>query len=59
MPRWSRRLRIMLDWTVALVFSYDVVQLDFYHDRKISKLEEEKLVQTAGDQALLVETAPE
>ena len=28
MPRWSRRLRIMLDWTVALLFKYDVVQLD-------------------------------
>ena len=21
MPRWSRRLRIMIDWTVALLFS--------------------------------------
>ena len=43
MPRWSRRFRIMLDWTVALLFSYDVVQLDFYQDRKISRIEEEKL----------------
>jgi NADH dehydrogenase len=31
MPRWSRRLRIMLDWTVALLFSYDVVELDLIH----------------------------
>jgi hypothetical protein len=28
MPRWSRRIRIMIDWTVALFFSYDVVELD-------------------------------
>jgi NADH dehydrogenase len=28
MPRWSRRLRIMIDWTVALFFGNDVVQLD-------------------------------
>jgi NADH:quinone reductase (non-electrogenic) len=28
MPRWERRLRIMIDWTVALLFKNDVVQLD-------------------------------
>jgi NADH dehydrogenase len=28
MPRWSRRLRIIIDWTVALFFRNDVVQLD-------------------------------
>jgi NADH dehydrogenase len=28
MPQWSRRIRIMIDWTVALLFSNDVVQLD-------------------------------
>jgi NADH dehydrogenase len=28
MPQWSRRIRIMIDWTVALVFRNDVVQLD-------------------------------
>ena len=35
MPQWSRRLRIVLDWTVALMFKNDVVQLDFarYVDR--------------------------
>jgi len=43
MPRWSRRLRIMIDWAVALFFHYDVVELDLVHDRKISKVEEEKL----------------
>jgi hypothetical protein len=28
MPRWERRFRVMVDWTVALVFKNDVVQLD-------------------------------
>jgi NADH dehydrogenase len=28
MPRWSRRLRIMLDWTFAMFVKNDVVQLD-------------------------------
>ena len=28
MPQWSRRLRIVIDWTVALLFRNDVVQLD-------------------------------
>jgi NADH dehydrogenase len=28
MPQWSRRIRIMIDWTVALLFRNDVVQLD-------------------------------
>jgi NADH dehydrogenase len=28
MPQWSRRFRIVIDWTVALLFKNDVVQLD-------------------------------
>jgi NADH dehydrogenase len=28
MPKWSRRIRIMLDWTIALFVKNDVVQLD-------------------------------
>jgi NADH:ubiquinone reductase (H+-translocating) len=28
MPRWSRRMRVVIDWTVALFFRNDVVQLD-------------------------------
>jgi NADH dehydrogenase len=30
MPRWSRRFRIMLDWTVALLFRNDVAKLDLF-----------------------------
>jgi NADH dehydrogenase len=40
MPRWSRRLRIMLDWTVALLFSYDVVELDLLHRAEHAPREE-------------------
>lgn len=29
MPRWERRLRIMLDWTVALILKNDIVKMDF------------------------------
>jgi NADH:ubiquinone reductase (H+-translocating) len=32
MPRLERKLRIVLDWTVALFFSYDIVKLDLYCD---------------------------
>jgi NADH:ubiquinone reductase (H+-translocating) len=28
MPRWERRLRIMLDWTVALFFRPDITKMD-------------------------------
>jgi NADH:ubiquinone reductase (H+-translocating) len=28
MPQWSRRVRIVVDWTIALMFKHDIVQLD-------------------------------
>jgi NADH dehydrogenase len=28
MPRWDRRLRIVLDWTVALLFRPDITKID-------------------------------
>jgi NADH:ubiquinone reductase (H+-translocating) len=39
MPRWSRRVRIMIDWTISLLFSYDVVELDLTLDKNISRAE--------------------
>jgi len=33
MPRFERKLRIVLDWTVALFFSFDIVKLDLFGDR--------------------------
>ncbi len=32
MPRWNRRLRIMLDWIVALLFKNDIAELDLFGD---------------------------
>ena len=37
MPQWSRRLRIILDWTVALFFRNDVVQLDLTAEKDALK----------------------
>jgi hypothetical protein len=33
MPRWDRRLRIVLDWTVALFFRPDVTKVDLSVER--------------------------
>jgi NADH dehydrogenase len=37
MPRWPRRLRVMIDWTVALFFKNDVVQLDLLPNRALPR----------------------
>ena len=34
MPRWDRRLRIILDWTVALFFRPDITRLDLRVERE-------------------------
>jgi NADH dehydrogenase len=39
MPQWSRRLRIMIDWTVALLFRNDVVQLDLVRESDATSAE--------------------
>lgn len=36
MPRFERKLRIVLDWTIALFFRYDIVKLDYYSSKKRS-----------------------
>jgi NADH dehydrogenase len=33
MPRFERKLRIILDWTVALLFPHDIVKLDLFGDQ--------------------------
>ena len=38
MPQWSRRIRIMIDWTVALLFHNDVVQLDQIREKDAREL---------------------
>jgi NADH dehydrogenase len=35
MPKWSRRLRVVIDWTVALFFKNDVVQLDLSRENRL------------------------
>jgi NADH:ubiquinone reductase (H+-translocating) len=34
MPRWDRRLRIVLDWTVALLFRPDITKVDTSTERE-------------------------
>jgi NADH:ubiquinone reductase (H+-translocating) len=34
MPRWSRRVRMVIDWTVALFFKNDVVELDMSEQKR-------------------------
>jgi len=31
MPRWSRRLQIVVDWTLSLFFRRDIVKVDLIH----------------------------
>lgn len=37
MPRWDRRLRIVLDWTVALFFRPDITRIDMRLERDLVK----------------------
>jgi NADH:quinone reductase (non-electrogenic) len=41
MPRWDRRLRIVLDWTVALFFRPDITRVDLRVEREQVKLARE------------------
>jgi NADH:ubiquinone reductase (H+-translocating) len=34
MPRWDRRLRIVLDWTVALFFRPDITKVELRVERE-------------------------
>ena len=34
MPRWDRRLRIVLDWTVALFFQPDITRIELRVERE-------------------------
>lgn len=38
MPRWNRRFRIMIDWTVALLFKNDIVKLELFGISRESEL---------------------
>lgn len=51
MPHWNRRLRIILDWTVALFFKNDVVQLDVIRGNVPPHATGAQCPPGAGDQA--------
>jgi NADH:ubiquinone reductase (H+-translocating) len=38
MPRWDRRLRIVLDWTVALFFRPDITKVDITREQPLPQL---------------------
>lgn len=42
-PRFDRRIRIMLDWTIGLFFKQDVVKLDLFGEKHPSRAAAERL----------------
>ncbi len=38
MPKWSRRIRIMIDWALAVVFRNDVAQMDWVTEEQLQAL---------------------
>jgi NADH:ubiquinone reductase (H+-translocating) len=48
MPRWDRRLRIVLDWTVALFFRPDITRVDLRVERDLVK-QARQLVERSAD----------
>ena len=58
MPRWNRRLRIVLDWTVALFFRPDITRVDLRVEREQVK-QARPLVERSSEivQAMQTESA--
>jgi NADH:ubiquinone reductase (H+-translocating) len=48
MPRWDRRLRIVLDWTVALFFRPDITKVELRVERQ-QLVQARELVRTSSD----------
>jgi NADH dehydrogenase len=50
MPQWQRRVRIMIDWTVGLLFKNDIVKLDLFglehplHPHKLQQPSDRRVV---------------
>lgn len=49
MPRWDRRLRIVLDWTVALFFRPDITRVDLRVERQ--QLAQERQARSARERS--------
>ena len=63
MPQWSRRLRIVIDWTIALFFKNDVVELDLAPwlapaDRRPDSSSPRQAVPTAANRATARRSRP-
>jgi hypothetical protein len=48
MPRWDRRLRIVLDWTVALFFRPDITRIELRVEREQVKQARELVNRSAA-----------
>jgi NADH dehydrogenase len=48
MPRWDRRLRIVLDWTVALFFRPDITRVDLRVEREQVKQARQLVERSSG-----------
>ena len=55
MPRWDRRLRIVLDWTVALFFRPDITRVDLRVEREQVK-QARQLVERSSETARAIQT---
>jgi NADH dehydrogenase len=55
MPRWDRRLRIVLDWTVALFFRPDITRVDLSVEREQLK-QARQLVERSSEKVGAVQT---
>jgi NADH dehydrogenase len=56
MPRWDRRLRIVLDWTVALFFRPDITRVDLRVERE--QVERSRQLVASSGLARALETTP-
>jgi NADH:quinone reductase (non-electrogenic) len=48
MPRWDRRLRILLDWSLALFFRPDITRVDLRVERE-QVMQERRLVERSPE----------
>jgi NADH dehydrogenase len=51
LPRFEKKLRVALDWTLDLLFSKDLVQFQTFHAPTISHAETDHQVTMGGVQA--------
>src|SRR5262245_46741824 len=57
MPRWDRRLRIVLDWTVAVFFRPDITRVDLLVEREQVKRARQLVEKSSEGRAMQTESA--